>query len=108
MPGIWGLRRGMRRHRLLPTHELEGRTRRESRAQERRVGASPSFAPARSLSSRSHVRVGLACALIGTMGGAGAMVVGPAWVLALVALAMVAGVLALALFEEHRRPGKGA
>ena len=114
MPGIRGLSRP-----LLPPHELGGSTRRResSRARER-VGASLPIVPARSvrgparghrpypprrlLISRPLVRMGLAGALIGCMGSAGAMVVGPAWVLVLVALAMTAGVIALALIEEHR------
>ena len=99
MPGIRGLSRP-----LLPSHELGGRTRRESRAHQERVGAVLPSAPARSLSSRSHVRVGIACAGIGMIGGAGAMVIGPAWVLVALAAAMVACVLALALIEERRRP----
>ena len=98
---------------------------RQSRARLERVGAVLSSAPARSVRgpARGHrpypsrrllihrplVRMGIAGALIGCMGGAGAMVVGPAWLLALLAGVMVAGVLALALIEERRcRPSAAA
>ena len=76
--------------------------RRESRAQGRAGGLLP--APRPVLLSRPLVRVGLAGALLGCMGAAGAMVIVPSWLALLLALAMVGGVLALALVEERRLP----
>lgn len=61
-------------------------------------------APVRPLLTRPLVRVGLASCLLGCMGAAGAMAVGPSWILLALATAMVAGVLALALIEERRQP----